>query len=206
MKNRSGRRSFLKQIGVTGTAAALFPGGVLNAETEQESAKNKNGEITAKRKYNGEYTNEFLNRVAFPMGGIGAGMICMEGTGALSHVSIKNRPDIFNEPTIFAAIVVKGKTSGAKVLEGPVPDWKKFGQKDAGNGATGATTGLPRFHHASFLTRFPFAMLDLTDNDLPLKVQVTGWSPFIPGEEDNSGMPVGAMEYSFKNTGTQKLD
>ena len=97
MKNRSGRRSFLKQIGVTGTAAALFPGGVLNAEAEQDfaKAKNANEAIAPKRKYNGEYTDEFLNRVAFPMGGIGAGMICMEGTGALSHVSIKNRPDIF---------------------------------------------------------------------------------------------------------------
>ena len=42
MKNRSGRRSFLKQIGVTGTAAALFPGGVLNAEIEQGSVENKN--------------------------------------------------------------------------------------------------------------------------------------------------------------------
>ena len=84
MKNRSGRRSFLKQIGVTGTAA-LFPGAIINAETVQDPANsnNANEPIAAKRKYNGEYTNEFLNRVAFPMGGIGAGMICMEGTGAL---------------------------------------------------------------------------------------------------------------------------
>ncbi|HKC36812.1 MAG TPA: twin-arginine translocation signal domain-containing protein, partial [Chitinophagaceae bacterium] len=141
MKNRSGRRSFLKQIGMTGTAAALFPGGVLSEEQGSSTVKNPNEEITIKRKYNGEYKNEFLNRLAFPMGGIGAGMICMEGTGALSHVSIKNKPDIFNEPTIFAAIVVKGKSKGAKILEGPVPDWKKFGQRDAGNGAGGATTG-----------------------------------------------------------------
>jgi len=68
MKNRSGRRSFLKQIGVTGTAAALFPGGALNPDAEQESAKNKNGEIKAKRRYNGAYTNEFLNRVALAQG------------------------------------------------------------------------------------------------------------------------------------------
>jgi len=208
MKNRSGRRSFLKQIGVTGTAAALFPGGVLNAETEKGSTKitNANAEIAAKRKYNGEYTNEFLSRVAFPMGGIGAGMICMEGTGALSHVSIKNRPDIFNEPTIFAAIVVKGKTNGAKILEGPVPDWKKFGQRDAGNGAGGATTGLPRFRNASFLPRFPFGYLDISDNDLPLKIKVTGWSPFIPGDDNNSSMPLAALEYHFVNTGTSSVD
>ena len=208
MKNRSGRRSFLKQIGVTGTAAALFPGGIINAETVQDPAKsnNTNESIAAKRKYNGEYTNEFLNRVAFPMGGIGAGMICMEGTGALSHVSIKNRPDIFNEPTIFAAIVVKGKANGAKILEGSVPDWKKFGQRGAGNGASGATTGLPRFRNASFLSRFPFGYLDISDNDLPLKIKMTGWSPFIPGDDNNSSLPVAALEYHFVNTGTVSID
>jgi uncharacterized protein (DUF608 family) len=208
MKNRPGRRSFLKQIGVTGTAAALFPGGVLQAEPEPGSAKNKNtnAEIAAKRKYNGEYTNEFLNRIAFPMGGIGAGMICMEGTGALSHVSIKNRPDIFNEPTMFAAIVVNEKTNGAKILEGPVPDWKKFGQRDAGNGASGATTGLPRFRKAAFLSRFPFGDLDLSDNDLPLKIKVTGWSPFIPGDDNNSSLPVAALEYHFVNAGAASVD
>jgi len=208
MKNKTGRRLFLKQVGVTGTAAALFPAGIVNGETEQRKAitAGSDNNSTPKRKYNGGYINEYLSRVAFPMGGMGAGMICMEGTGALSHVSIKNRPDIFNEPTMFAAIVVKGKANGAKILEGPVPDWKKFGQRDAGNGATGATTGLPRFRNASFLLRFPFGYIDISDNDLPLKIKITGWSPFIPGDDDNSSLPVAALEYHFTNTGTTSMD
>ena len=41
------------------------------------------------REYNGEYTGQHLNRVAFPIGAIGAGMVCLEGTGAISHVSEK---------------------------------------------------------------------------------------------------------------------
>ena len=32
---------------------------------------------------------ERLNRIAFPMGGIGAGMLSLEGTGALSQVSLR---------------------------------------------------------------------------------------------------------------------
>ena len=207
MKNDSGRRSFLKKISVTGTAAALLPAEVLKAEEKQTTVNNEPGfDISSKRKYNGEYTNEYLNRVAFPMGGIGAGMICMEGTGCLSHVSIKNKPDVFNEPGIFAAISVKGFKNGAKLLEGPVPDWKKFGQQDAGNGSGGLTTGLPRFRNASFLARFPFGYLDISDNDLPLKIKITGWSPFIPGDDDNSSLPVAALEYQFLNTGTKQLD
>ena len=50
---------------------------------------------TGKRAYNSEYAGSFLNRVAFPMGGLGAGMICLEGSGALSHVSLRNRPEVF---------------------------------------------------------------------------------------------------------------
>lgn len=207
MSNKSGRRSFIKNIGIGSVSAAILPAVSVSTTTMEESyyeqpAENK----TSTRAYNSAYTGSNLNRVAFPIGGLGAGMFCMEGTGAISHMSIKNQPDIFNEPPIFAAISIKGLKNGAKVLEGPVPDWKKFGQKDAGNGATGATTGLPRFHHASFLTRFPFAYLNLNDNDLPLKAKITGWSPFIPGEEDNSGMPLGAMEYQFQNTGASTLE
>jgi uncharacterized protein (DUF608 family) len=207
MKNKTGRRSFLKQISVTGSAAALFPANVLNANQQKDSnTQLANCNTATKRKYNEAYTNEYLSRVAFPMGGIGAGMICMEGTGTISHVSIKNRPDVFNEPGIFAAISVKGFAKGAKLLEGPVPDWKKFGQREAGNGSTGLTTGLPHFRNASFLTRFPFGHLDISDIDLPLKVKITGWSPFIPTDDDNSSLPVAAFEYHFINTGTKTLD
>ena len=69
----------------------------------------------------------------------------------------------------------------------------------AGLGSPGKFYGLPRFEKGRFLARFPFASLELEDEDIPLEVKVTGWSPFIPGDEDNSGLPAGAMEYTFTN-------
>ena len=97
------------------------------------------------REYNGSYSGKNLDRIAFPIGGMGAGMFCLEGTGAISHMSVHNHPEVFNEPCIFAAISVKGLKNGTKVLEGQVPDWKKFGRPDAANGSGGATYGFPRF-------------------------------------------------------------
>jgi len=141
------------------------------------------------------YTGDYLDHIAFPMGGIGAGMICMEGNGSISHVSIHNKPDIFNEPYAYAAIMVKGLENGAKVLQSPVPLWKVFGQPGTGNGAGNRTYGLPRFETGRFLTRFPFAFLELEDKDIPLEVTVTGWSPFIPTDPDNSSLPLAIMEY-----------
>ncbi|MFC2125892.1 hypothetical protein ACFLU5_13900 [Bacteroidota bacterium] len=66
-----------------------------------------NQEKLESRVFNGVYEQEYLNRVAFPMGGMGAGMICLEGTGALSHVSLRHRPDIYKEPLTFSAISLK---------------------------------------------------------------------------------------------------
>jgi uncharacterized protein (DUF608 family) len=208
MKEKSGRRSFIRNIGISSISAAVLPAGVAAAVTnpEEENEIKPPAPGTSHRAYNSAYTKEYLNRVAFPIGGLGAGMFCMEGTGSISHMSIKNKPDIFNEPGIFAAISLKGWKNGAKILEGPAPDWKKFGLRDAGNGLGGATTGLPHFRDASFTVRFPFAHLDIADTDVPIKVKVTGWSPFVPTDDDNSGLPVGAMEYKFTNTGNASIE
>ena len=155
------------------------------------------------RRYNDSYHGEYLNHIAFPLGGIGAGMVCVEGTGALSHVSLRNKPEIFKEPCAFAAISIKGIRNGAKLLEGQVPTRKLFGGANTGNGLGGTSYGLPRFEKSEFLARFPFGIINLYDKDIPVKVQLTAWSPFIPTDEDNSSLPVAAIEYSFENP-TQK--
>lgn len=199
------RREFLRNSLAFGAVMSM-PFGLTagNAASNQARAvmdrlQKKNG-LPERRPFNGEYTNEFLNKVAFPIGGIGAGMFCMEGTGAISHLSVRNHPDIYNEPYAFAAISVKGRENGAKVLEAPVPFWKLFGPGGSGNGSGNRSYGLPRFESGRFLPRFPFATLELEDQDIPLQVKVVGWSPFIPNDEDNSSLPAGVMEYQFKNT------
>ena len=164
------------------------------------------GNLSKTRSFNGSYENEFLNRIAFPMGGIGTGMICLEGTGGISHVSVRNRPDIFNEPFMFAAVSVKGVENGAKVLEGPVPGWKLFGLASSGNGNARGVSGYPHFEKAAFLCRFPFATVTLHDDDIPLDISLTGWSPFIPGDADRSSLPVAAVEYTFKNNSDRDVE
>jgi len=133
-------------------------------------------------------------------------MFCFEGTEAISHMSVRNRPEVFNEPCMFAAISVKGLENETKVLESQVPLWKHFGQPGSGNGSSGATYGLPRFENSEFNVRFPFAGIELQDDDIPLEVYMKGWSPFIPTDADNSSLPVGSLEYSLKNTGNSKIE
>ena len=161
---------------------------------------------TDARPYNGAYTGEYLNRVAFPLGGIGAGMVCLEGTGFLSHASLRGHPEVYNELPVFSALCVKGDPNLAIVLEGPVSSWKVFGSPGTGNGAENKTYGLPRCAEAIFETGFPFATVSLKDSKLPLQVELTGWSPFTPGEADDSSLPVAALEYRFVNMTDKPVD
>lgn len=101
---------------------------------------------------------------------------------------------------------MKGIENGAKVLETSVPDYKIFGRKDGGMGVGGTTWGLPRFEKGTFSTRFPFAEINLSDKDMPLDVNLIAWNPFIPNDEDNSGLPVGGLEYTFTNTSKSQVE
>jgi uncharacterized protein (DUF608 family) len=166
----------------------------------------KTNQVSTVGVFNAVYEGENLNRLAFPIGGIGAGMICLEGNGAISHVSVRNHPEVFKEPFMMAALSVKGLENGAKVLEGPVPAWKVFGNPNTGNGAGEKSYGFPRFEKATFETKFPFGKIKLEDNDIPMDVSINGWSPFIPSDEDNSSLPVGGLEYTFKNTGDKSIE
>ena len=157
------------------------------------------------------YTGRNLDHVAFPMGGIGAGMLCIEGTGSFGSVSVRNSPNIFNEPNMFAAVSVKGAHKVARVLEGQVPKSKYYGYKvhgftGAGNGMTGKNYGLPRFKNCSFTSRFPFAEISLSDDTVPFDVTVVGYSPFIPGDADSSSLPAASVRYTLKNKTADTLD
>ncbi len=160
----------------------------------------------AERKFNSVYTGEYLNRVAFPIGGIGAGMFCLEGNGSFSHFSLRNKPDIYNRPFIFSAISVKGDKEIAKILEGPVAARRLFGEPLAAEGGYLDFLGVPRFEEASFEARFPFGTVSLSDKHIPLDISLAGWSPFIPGDPDNSSLPVGGLEYTFVNPTSEAVE
>jgi uncharacterized protein (DUF608 family) len=206
------RREFLK-VSATTVGMGAAAGGLAAvqnaaaAEPQRPRRRRRAASSTDQnREYNGEYAGEHLNRVAFPLGGIGAGMICLDGSGAFSHVSLRHHMDAFNEPCIFAAVAIKGAPNLARTLQGPVPEWKFFGAANSANGGRGAIFGLPRFHNASFVAHFPFATLRLSDEQMPLEVEITAWSPFEPNEADDSSLPVAGLEYKFTNRSSEPVE
>jgi uncharacterized protein (DUF608 family) len=148
-----------------------------------------------------EYSGKKLNHVAFPLGGIGAGMICLEGSGTISNVSLRHEAEVFNEPRMFSALTIKKADieNLTLVLEGQVPRRKTFGTSHAANGLGNTTYGLPRFTSSHFSWEFPFAKVALPEDDCPVETTITGWSPFIPNDSYNSSLPIAALEFTFEN-------
>jgi len=149
------------------------------------------------------YTGRNLDHIMFPMGGIGAGMMCLEGNGSFSGISIKHKPEIPKIVYMFASIAIDGKTP--RIIEGDIPEWKIFGLPDAGNGLGSTNFGLPRCKTLSFTGRFPFATVKVKHPESLIGISICGWSPFIPVDADNSSLPVCAVEYIFKNVSSKKI-
>jgi uncharacterized protein (DUF608 family) len=202
-----GRRDFLRwSIHAGGVAGLTQAAGALEDRPAQSRlapmlpAPSATG---AFHEFNGTYEGVTLSQIAFPMGGMGAGMICLEGSGGLSKFLLRHdRPEF--ERQVFGAIAIKGSQAAARILEGPVPNWKLRPQF---NGLDGTTCwGLPRLHEATFQAVFPFATVRLTDKQLPLEASVTGWSPFSPGDADNASLPVAGLEYRLENRSQSTME
>jgi hypothetical protein len=57
------------------------------------------------------------------LGGIGEGKSCLEGTGAVSHVSVRNKMDLFNEPSMVTALSVNGSLEYNFKTPSDTPEW-----------------------------------------------------------------------------------
>ena len=150
------------------------------------------------------------------MGGIGAGNICLNGQGGLQDFSLRNRPATTALPDKhgstdagFALLHIKSSDSYSemtKLVEGAMPPEKIYDQSLQAQGYRhGGHEGMPKFEECTFESRYPFGIVRITDRAVPLEVTVTGWSPFIPGDDVASGMPAVCMEYTFTNTSAEAV-
>lgn len=79
-------------------------------------------ESAAAREFNGVYEGHNMDHVAFPVGGIGTGMICFEGTGAISHVSLHHVPDLSMSPARLQLFVLRGLRTDPRCLRPMSPN------------------------------------------------------------------------------------
>ena len=159
------------------------------------------------------YRGDRLSQIAFPLGGIGAGCVCLNGYGGLQDFSIQNRPALTAAPeadrygdAAFAVLHIPEKNI-TRLVEGPFPKGKIYAQGIKPEGILGGGhEGLPRFRKCSFRGEFPFGIVKLSDPVVGLDVEVSGFNPFIPLDDKNSSIPCAILEYTVKNQSSETVN
>jgi non-lysosomal glucosylceramidase len=155
------------------------------------------------------YDQDHIARIALPVGGIGTGTLSLGGNGALKDWEFMNRPakGFSGAPAgnraPFLALFVQTE-DGKKYttsLMGPL----EYFEYEHMEGRGADNHGLPRFRECSFDASYPFGRVNLSDPDLPVDVEIYAFNPLIPGDADNSGIPIAVFRILVKNKTDQKM-
>lgn len=196
---KSDRRDFLKQAaGALGVAAQA---GGWPAAAEKEPAEENEQRLaeSPEQEYPRRFTGRQLRMIAFPLGGVAAGSISLGGRGQLRDWEIFNRPNKGYRPHYaFPSIWVEaGGRSVARVLESRIqPPYEGPDGLGADN-----VPGLGRLESATFIGAYPLAHIDFHDRLLPVRAELDAFSPFIPHDAEDSGLPVAMLHYRVTNPG-----
>ncbi len=142
---------------------------------------------------------------AFLLGGIGTGNVSVGARGELRDWELFNQAGKGNYfPYSFFALWAQ-KSGGkpvARVLESELTP--PFG-KSHGFGAH-EIAGLPRLKASVMRGEYPFVRVDFEDDSLPVTVGFEAFTPFIPLNAGDSGIPGAVLRYKVKNTGHIPVD
>ena len=130
------------------------------------------------------YDSAHLYQVALPLGGIGTGTVSLGGRGELRDWEIMNVPGkgystvTTGNNAPFFAIYTKeqGKEPQTTLLAGPLYDVEYLHYE----GRSANHHGMPRFSNASFDAAYPFGQVNLSDENLPVKVRIKAFNPLVP--------------------------
>lgn len=213
------RRTFIMNSGILAAAKVFKPvAGPFSLDDFAFSTAPKDKKLDAKWVSSlferGEPTiyekkREELQFIGMPVGGINCGTVYLGGDSRLWLW------DIFNKNQLGAAtktlpVTLEGfnakeinNVHGSLYLE-PLPEIFPFQQGFAISVINGSSIVTKRFHYSDweniyFTATYPVATIRFTDQNFPVEVEIKAFSPFIPGDEINSGLPATIQDLSIKN-------
>ena len=133
------------------------------------------------------FKDETLTAIQFPVGGIGTGCIQYNGSAEPKYWQIFNNMGHQRIPNSFFAIRVKNK-SITKVRALQTTD-------------IGSFKGMQSLEASS---KFPFITYNFKD-ELPVKVSMEVYNPFIPTNLKDSGIPAAFYQFTIENTSTDTV-
>ena len=148
--------------------------------------------------YNSEervYPRE-ASEVRFLLGGIGTGNFSINSRGKLLDWELFNWPAKNTKfPLAFFAVRAANEQMEApvtKIIESRLrpPYTSSHGYLQA------ELVNLPRMENSKMVCEYPFAEVFFQDRELPLEVSLEAYTPFIPLNSDDSGIPCAILKYS----------
>ena len=123
-----------------------------------------------------------------PLGGIGDGKIELMTDGSFGNFTNQHNWD---RPYRWA----KGAFAAVRVQEEGAPPIARLLRLQKGE----EYAGVSDVQHTRMQGWFPRAQIDYADDALPVTVHLDAFSPLIPHDPKNSGMPIAFLDYSVTN-------
>ncbi len=178
------RRSFLKTTVAAAGVLASLPSPAV-PEVEKEALAQWTRQLYEKGN-RCIYRGEALKEIAMPLGGIGAGQVYLTGKGRLDRWQIFNNFNT-NAHAMGAHFGIwtcaQGQTPVARLLQ------------------EGGRDGIPGMPSVAFCGEYPFAWVDYENGDsgLPVQVRLEAYSPFVPLDAEDSGLPAVVFRFTVTN-------
>ena len=188
------RREFIRLMG-WGAFIATIPGmGLSHADETPGNAwftlippdKNLSPEWIKALYDRGEpelYRGDQLKNVKLPIGGICAGLLYLGGDGSVAGARFSDYPK-FPEP-VEQSFQIKVTTAG-------VTQEYKLDQNT--------------FRDTTFRGEYPIARVEYAGASVPVQVSLEAFSPFIPLNAEDSGLPATIFHFTVKNTSKAPLE
>ena len=129
------------------------------------------------------YRREHLTAISFPVGGIGSGLIQIDGLGRLAVWQIFNNHQHASVPHSFFAVRTK-VAYGATIVRT----------------LQGAVVGpFPAMKDITFRGEYPFAWFTFRDVELPVEIRVEAFNPLAPLDTRSSAIPCAIFNLTATN-------
>jgi non-lysosomal glucosylceramidase len=162
------------------------------------------------------YRGDSLRAVAMPLGGLGTGSIALCGDGGLRQWQIFNQVNHqAHVPHSFFAVWARPRPGRpvAKVLQSSA----LYDDADFVPAATSADhvvpeesrrllAALPGVAEIEFVGEYPVAEITYRDPDLPVEVSLEAFSPMVPLNAKDSGLPAVLFRFTARNPGERELE
>jgi uncharacterized protein (DUF608 family) len=145
------------------------------------------------------YTGTDLRYIGMPVGGGCCGQVYLGGDGKLWYWDVDNGPP------------PPGADGGGETYADPRLPFAPFGsgivlKTTAGGQTEVRSLDSSGFDQVTFTGQYPIGQVDYSASGCPVTVRLEAFSPFIPGEVDDSTLPVTVLVCTITNVSSQPVD